>query len=349
MLHFHITDPSDVAHVRRHVTELAQNLGFQATDVGNVALVVTEVSTNILKHAQRGEIIAQGITQNRTNGIELVALDTGPGMESVSTCLRDGYSTAGSPGTGLGAIMRTSTLADIFSSPGIGTAVFARIFARHVPQMQFKSDPTEPSLTTTSEEFTTGVISVAKAGQTVCGDGWAVSQDAQRYRLMVTDGIGHGPAAQEATDLAIRIFHRHVASSVVKLFETMHPALRATRGAVIAVAEINRAEQVVHYCGVGNISATLLTNHNTRSLVSLNGIVGHHLPTLKEFSYPWNPQTLLVMHSDGLASRWSVERYVGLLARHPTVIAGVLYRDFNREGRDDVTVAVAKGQYGMKN
>ncbi len=344
MLHFHITDPSEVAYVRRQATELAQNLGLQVTDVGNVALVVTEVGTNILKHAQRGEIIVQGITQNYINGIELLALDTGPGMENVSACLRDGYSTAGSPGTGLGAIMRTSTRADIFSLPGIGTAVFAQIFARQVPQMQFKSDPTEPPLTTPTEEFTTGVISVAKAGQTVCGDGWAVSQEPPRYRLMVTDGIGHGPAAEEASQLAIRIFHRHVANSLVELFDVMHQALRATRGAVIAVAEINRTEQLVHYCGIGNISATLLTNHSTRSLVSLNGIVGHHLPTLKEFSYPWNPQMLLVMHSDGLTSRWSVERYAGLLARHPTVIAGVLYRDFNREGRDDVTVAVAKGK-----
>lgn len=344
MLHFHITDPSDVAHVRRQVTELAQTLGWQVTDVGNVALVVTEVGTNILKHAQRGEIIVQRITQNHTNGIELLALDTGPGMEKVSECLRDGYSTAGSPGTGLGAIMRTSTLADIFSLPGIGTAVLAHIFARHVSQIQFKSNPADPHLTTPPEEFTTGVVSVAKAGQTVCGDGWAVAQKPQRYRLMVTDGIGHGPAAEEATQLAIGIFHRHVTSSLVELIDTMHHALRATRGAVIAVAEINRTEQLVHYCGVGNISATLLTNHSTRSLVSLNGIVGHRLPTLKEFSYPWNPQTLLVMHSDGLASRWSVERYAGLLARHPTVIAGILYRDFNRGGRDDVTVAVAKGK-----
>lgn len=342
MLHFYITDPSDVAHTRRQVTEFAQTLGLTVTDVGNVALVVTEVATNILKHAQRGEIIVQGITQNQTNGIELLALDSGPGMENVSTCLRDGYSTAGSPGTGLGAIMRTSATTEIFSLPGIGTAVLARILGRSAPQMQFKSTPTEFPASPILEEFTTGVISVAKTGQVMCGDGWAVSQTPQRYRLMVADGIGHGPAAAEATQHAIGIFHRQGASSVVEMFDMMHRALRLTRGAVIAIAEMNRTEQLVRYCGVGNISATLLTSHGTRSLVSLNGIVGHQLPTLKDFSYPWNPQTLLVMHSDGLLSRWSVERYSGLLARHPTMIAGVLYRDFNRGGRDDVTVAVVK-------
>jgi len=176
----------------------------------------------------------------------------------------------------------------------------------------------------------------------MCGDGWAVSQQPPRYRLLVADGLGHGLAAAEASQRAIHIFHQHATIPLVELFDAMHHALRPTRGAVVAVAEINRAEQQVHYCGVGNISATLLTSQSSRSLVSLNGIVGHQLSTLREFSYPWNPQTLLVMHSDGLSSRWTVERYPGLLTRHPTVIAGVLYRDFSRGGRDDVIVAVAR-------
>lgn len=342
MLHFRISDPSEVASARRHVTELAQSLGLTATDVGNVALVVTEMSTNILKHALRGELIAQETARNQTNDIELLALDTGPGMTNVAECLRDGYSTAGSSGTGLGAIVRTSTLAEIFSLPGRGTAVFARIVGRHASQLQFKNDHSELPSATVTEEFTTGVVSVAKTGQVVCGDGWAVSQQPPRYRLLVADGLGHGPTAAEASQRAIHIFHQHVTSPLVELFDAMHHALRPTRGVVVAVAEINRAEQQVHYCGVGNISATLLTSQSSRSLVSLNGIVGHQLPTLREFSYPWNPQTLLMMHSDGLGSRWTVERYPGLLTRHPTIIAGVLYRDFSRGGRDDVIVAVAR-------
>ena len=48
------------------------------------------------------------------------------------------------------------------------------------------------------------------------------------------------------------------------------------------------------------------------------------------------------MHSDGLTTHWTLERLPGLAARHPSLIAGVLYRDFKR-GRDDVTVVVARG------
>jgi anti-sigma regulatory factor (Ser/Thr protein kinase) len=342
MLHFYISDPSEVAFARRRVTGLAQSLGLTATDVGNVALIVTEMGTNILKHAVRGELIAQETARNQNNGIELLALDTGPGMANVAECLRDGYSTAGSSGTGLGAIVRTSTLAEIFSLPGRGTAVFAQIVEGQAPQLQFKKDPSKLPSARMTEEFTTGVVSVAKTGQVVCGDGWAVSQQPPHYRLLVADGLGHGLMAAEASQRAIQIFHQHVTSPLGELFNAMHRALRSTRGAVVAVAEINRTEQQVHYCGVGNIGATLLTGQSSRSLVSLNGIVGHQLPTLREFSYPWNPQTLLVMHSDGLGSRWTVEHYPALLTRHPTVVAGVLYRDFSRGGRDDVTVAVAR-------
>jgi anti-sigma regulatory factor (Ser/Thr protein kinase) len=140
---FRISHPSELGSARRHITELAQSLGLTATDVGNVALVVTEMSTNILKHALRGELIAQETARNQTNGIELLALDTGLGMANVAECLRDGYSTAGSSGIELGAVIQTSTLAEIFSLPGRGTAVFARLVGRQASQLQFKNNPSE--------------------------------------------------------------------------------------------------------------------------------------------------------------------------------------------------------------
>jgi anti-sigma regulatory factor (Ser/Thr protein kinase) len=346
MLHFRVSDSSAVGHVRRQVTELARKLGLSAVDVGNVALVATELCTNILKHAERGELIVQEAIQQQTRGLDLLALDKGPGMEKVSECLRDGYSTTGGPGTGLGAIMRTATVAEIFSLPAVGTVLFARVLARQALQTQQTRDRNELSQTPAAPRFTTGVVSVAKTGQDVCGDGWAVTHKSSGYRLMVGDGLGHGPEARDAVREAVRIFHQRIAASLPDVLAAMHGALRRTRGAVIAVAEINRTEQVVHYCGVGNISTTLLTNQSTDSLVSANGIVGHQLPTLRAFTYPWNPHMRLVMHSDGLVSRWSVGGYPGLLVRHPLTIAGVLYRDFNRNATDDVTVAVVRQETG---
>ena len=62
---------------------------------------------------------------------------------------------------------------------------------------------------------------------------------------------------------------------------------------------------------------------------------------MQEFEYNWGPGSLLVLHSDGLSNRWSLDAYPGLVMRHPSVIAAVLHRDFYR-GRDDATVVVVK-------
>jgi hypothetical protein len=97
------------------------------------------------------------------------------------------------------------------------------------------------------------------------------------------------------------------------------------------------------YAGVGNISGHLrsASEEKGRGLMSHNGTVGVQVRKIQELNYPLPAQGLLVMHSDGLQSRWSLEKYPGLIGQHPAVIAGVLYRDFTR-GHDDVTVAVVR-------
>ena len=62
---------------------------------------------------------------------------------------------------------------------------------------------------------------------------------------------------------------------------------------------------------------------------------------VQEFVLPWNAGAMLIMQSDGLASRWDLEQYPGLIGCHPALIAAVLYRDYTR-GRDDVAVLVAR-------
>jgi anti-sigma regulatory factor (Ser/Thr protein kinase) len=342
MLHFRISDSSEVTRARCLVTELAQHRGWSATDVDTVAGVIAEIGANILKYAGRGELLIQETSEHHTPGLDLLALDTGPGIEQEYEYLRKGNTTADSLGNGLDTIKQIAARVEIFSLPAIRTALFVRILAQRTPQTQLNGARNVLMTTLPAGEFTTGVVSVTKTGEIVCGDGWAVSQKPNLYRLMVADGSGHGPEANEAIQLAVRVFHQRIAATLTNLMGAMHSALRATRGAAIAVAEINRTEHVLRYCGVGNICATLLIKSSVYSLDSLHGVVGHQLPKLQEFSYPWHSQSLLVMHSVGLASRWSVDRYPGLLACHPLVIAGVLYRDFNRGGRDDVTVVVAR-------
>jgi len=75
--------------------------------------------------------------------------------------------------------------------------------------------------------------------------------------------------------------------------------------------------------------------------VSHPGTVGHELARIHEYDYAWPTGSLLILHSDGARTRWAVDAYPGLVRRDPALVAGVLYRDFER-GNDDVTVVALR-------
>lgn len=324
-----ILESSQVGEARRIALALASSLGFNETERGKVGIVVSEVATNLVKHAKEGKLILQTLEKNQIGGIEILALDKGPGISNLSECMRDGFSTAGTPGTGLGACLRLCDLFEIHSVPNLGTALLSQLYA----QPNLKQPQTN--------NLEIGAVYLPKIGEEVSGDAWAIQQDSHRSLLLVVDGLGHGPLAAQASIDAVRIFRENLSKSPKQILEAAHSALRSTRGAAMAIAQIDFEQQTLHFAGVGNIAATIISGEETQSLVSYNGTVGHEVRKIQEFAYPWPKNGILVMSSDGLATQWRLSRYPGLAAKHPTLIAGVLYRDFNRE-RDDVTVLVAR-------
>jgi len=319
-----VADPSHVGEARRAASELARNVGLGEDDVGRVAIVVTEAATNLIKHGGGGEILVQASRNDRRQWVNVLALDRGPGIANLDEALRDGFSTRGSPGSGLGAIARQSDLYDIHSIAGIGTAILARVSAHDG-----------------RNGIEVGGVCVPKPGQEVCGDGWAIAGEADRIRVLLTDGLGHGPLASEASIRAREVFLDRPRLDLVDLVGLMHGTLRATRGAALAVADVDPGRGIVQFAGVGNIAAVVLAGGESRSMVSMHGTVGHDLRKIQQFEYPWPAGGLLVMNSDGLASSWSFDRYPGLDRRAPSLIAAILYRDFQR-GRDDTTVVVMR-------
>ena len=321
-----VTEPSLVGEARRSASRMAEAAGLDEETVGRVALVVTELAGNLVKHTpEGGELVARllrGVGPVPT--LEILALDRGAGMDDVGRCMQDGYSTAGSPGTGLGAVARLSDLFQVHSAPGLGTAILSRVGA-----------PTEPA----AREL--GVVNEPKAGQTECGDSWTLFQERGRTLLLVADGLGHGAGAALASREAVRVLRESGARPPTEILERMHAALRSTRGAAVAVADVPAEEGELRFVGVGNIAGSVHAAEGSRSVVSQNGIVGHEMRRVQEFTYPWTPGSTLILHSDGLSTRWDLSRYPGLASRHPALIAGVLYRDFNR-GNDDSTVAVLR-------
>ena len=323
-----LRDASAVAEARRMATRLAGNAECGEVERGNVALVATELATNLIKHAKRGRMVMRLVGQREDSGIEILALDSGPGIKDVAQSMRDGYSTAGSPGTGFGAIKRLACQFDVHSLPGKGTAIVVRL-----PLGRF-TRKTAPGM-----EF--GMVCLPMPGQEVSGDGWGVERIQEKSTCVLVDGLGHGPDAAIAAQAALSVLKEHRDKAPAEIMERAHGALRSTRGAAVAVAEIQAEQNSLRFCGVGNIVAAIISDAKTRHLVSHNGIVGQEARKITEFRYTWSPESLLIMHSDGLTSRWDLLTYPALIQRHPSLIAGVLYRDFSR-GRDDMTVLVAK-------
>jgi anti-sigma regulatory factor (Ser/Thr protein kinase) len=322
-----VGDGTAVGEARRTAGELASSLGLDATDAGRVALVVTEIATNVVKHAGEGELLVRGLRSAEATGVGVVALDRGPGIANVSEALRDGHSTRGTSGTGLGAIARIATRFEIFSEPGRGTAVLAQVW----------SAETKPA----SEPMEIGGVSVPYPGEIVSGDAWATRETPGTTLLMVADGLGHGTHAAAASRAAVDAFRLDRGAAPAEALERIHHALRPTRGAAVAVAAVDREKGLVRFAGIGNIAGTIVSGEKTRSVVSHHGTAGGAARRIQEFTYPWNGGDLLVLHSDGLTSRWTLAAYPGLAQRHPALIAGVLYRD-HRRGRDDTTVVVLR-------
>jgi len=328
-LQFPISSTSHAAESRRVAADRARELGFDESVAGRVALVASELATNIAQHAGEGEILL-GDTGGPRPAIELLAIDKGPGIQNLTRAMEDGYSTAGTLGHGLGSVGRQSDEFEVFTqSPG-GTVAVARI-----ARTAARSD---------AGVFSIAGVSVAHQGEPVCGDDWAVSWRNTQGELLVVDGLGHGAAAADAAQQAVRVFRSARTSSAPVVVEELHQGLRATRGAAVAVAAIDLDGGLVKLAGLGNVGASIITPDRKRiNLVTQNGTAGHAARRINEFTYPFRADSILIMFTDGLTSSWDPAAYPSLWSYDPAIIAGVLYRDFSRR-RDDVTVVVGKAR-----
>ncbi|HUS18375.1 MAG TPA: SpoIIE family protein phosphatase [Terriglobales bacterium] len=321
-----VGDPSQPGEARRVASSMANHMRFDDLRRGQIEIVVTELARNLTLHGGGGHLILAGWQGTGVKRLDIMAIDKGQGISNLSAAMEDGFSTSGTPGTGLGAVSRIASIFQIFTQSKTGTAVMARV-----------EDQAQPR-----SRLNVGGVSIPIAGETVCGDAFASAHSSSRSVFMVVDGLGHGPVAAEAAAAALQCFQQFHPDPPAEIIDRLHGALRPTRGAAAAVAEIQHDRGIVTYSGVGNITGLVIFPEEgvTRNLVSQNGIVGHHMARVSEFTYPWTAKARLVMYSDGLTSHWNQKSYPGLLNKDPAVIAAVLYRDHYRT-RDDATIVVA--------
>jgi hypothetical protein len=237
----------------------------------------------------------------------------------------DGHSTAGTLGIGLGAIVRQASWCDLHSVPGKGSVLAAQVWPSEPPAPGWAAGLTRPL-----------------TGEPVSGDAFAIRDAGGRRQLLMCDGLGHGRLAAAAAHEAVRVFAEAPPCDPAALVELLHRRLNHSRGAALAVAELDPDAGLVRYAGLGNITGTVFDPAGSRrGMVSLPGIAGHQRRQVRQYDYPLDPAGVVLMHSDGVVDRWSPADYPGLLTHSPTVIAATVLRDAGVR-RDDAGVLVAR-------
>jgi anti-sigma regulatory factor (Ser/Thr protein kinase) len=329
---FPINHASDISAARRAGQKLAGELGFNEVQAGRLAIVITEAGTNILKHAGEGTVyVMRSQSGADMAGIDVLAIDNGPGIADFSTSFQDGVSTAGTAGNGLGALQRQSDEFDFWSMRARGAAFFMRLWRG--------SPPPEPC------GIEVGALYVPMAGEDECGDGWAASCGPDGATLLGVDGLGHGPEAAKAAHAAIHALERRPSAAPSDVLHAAHEALRITRGAALSVARIDYSGNEVRFAGIGNVNCMVHDGAVRRSLISHNGIVGANMRKVQEFTAECPPGALVILHSDGVHTQLDLADYPGLAVRAPLLVAGILMRDFIRR-RDDALVLVGRRRGG---
>jgi anti-sigma regulatory factor (Ser/Thr protein kinase) len=301
---------------------MAERLQFPAARIGQLALAVTEAASNLHKHAEQGSLLLCVNRDGPQPGIDLVTIDVGPGVRDVTAALRDGHSTAGTLGIGLGAIQRLADFADLYSRPGHGTSLVAR----------FRAVPAGP------EPRWAGLIRPI-TGETECGDAYGVVLTDSAVTAVLCDGLGHGPLAAAAAAAGVAAVLDDPAGEPAALLERAHRRMSGTRGGAVGVVQVGG--QLARFAGLGNVAASVVSDGRRKSMISIPGIAGHQARTIRQFEYEAPPGSAVILHSDGVSSRWEAAALPALEARDPLLIAAVLLAEAGVH-RDDAGVLVLK-------
>ncbi|CAL9388376.1 ATP-binding protein [Streptomyces sp. Tu 3180] len=329
-VHWLRADVALAAAARRQAAQLARGLCFSEDRVARVELCVTEMATNLLKHAHDGSLALRVVRTDGRAAVECLSLDNGPGIDDLHRALLDGTSTAGSLGIGMGAIGRLADVSGVHSLHGRGTVVQAR----------FWTDGQVPA----PRPVEAGGLTRPISGERMCGDTWSVrtanGHGPDALLLMMCDGLGHGPLAARAAERAGSAFRESTRTSPADVLQDVHQNLRGTRGAAVAIALVDVAARRVRLSGVGNVTALVATADTRHGLLSMPGIVGVQMPRPRTFEAAFPPGAALVMHTDGLSGRWKPADFPGLFAQAPVVAAAQILNQAAVR-RDDAGVVVA--------
>lgn len=326
-----VSDTADVILAERRAKAVVGEMDFADPEIEEIAIVVRELASNIVKHAGDGSISVVPHEGDGRAGIDIRAEDFGPGIADVDQALEDGYSTAGSLGYGLGAVHRLMDNVVIGSDGNEETGVQIVATRWH----------SETSSRGARRPIAAGAATRAKPGLDHNGDAFIIKHGDGNMLVGVIDGLGHGQTAHDAAQQARQHVRTHANQSLSRLFRGVERACRNTRGVVMALARFDLVSGKITLGSVGNISVKVLDSPEPMNVVTPRGVLGANAPQPAVREWDWDRTYTLVMHSDGITNRWSRDEFDNLEDASATRVARKLLRSFSEE-RDDATVLVVK-------
>jgi anti-sigma regulatory factor (Ser/Thr protein kinase) len=329
---YHIEERSFVAYVKREIHSMVARAKFSSIQAGEIDIIVSEIASNLIKHAGKGELLYRILSTESESTFEIISIDKGPGMSDTARMMKDGVSTTRTLGQGLGAIHRLSTTAQLFSMPGWGTILYSLV----------RSDNERRGAHEKPTDLDIRALCVNKPREDVCGDGYRIKRSESEMLVFFADGLGHGPHAKEAVDRAGEFFQACQDIEPVDIIRQMHENIRRTRGLVGTVAFFNKKSAQWKICGVGNVLTRMYTGITYKNYLPYNGTIGLNLPnSMNPSVFNIERNQHLIMCSDGIQTRWDLNKYPSIFKYDNTVLAAAVYKDFNR-ANDDSSILIAK-------
>jgi anti-sigma regulatory factor (Ser/Thr protein kinase) len=329
---YRVEERSFVSYLKREIHSEVSHARFSETRAGEIDIIVSELCSNLIKHVGNGEVLYRVFDVGEHDSrFEILCIDKGPGMMDVPRMMKDGMSTANTLGHGLGAIERLSDVSQVYSVPNWGTIVYAKV-----------TTETSKWVAKSGLDVDIRALNVNKPREVVCGDGYRIKRKGAEVRIFFGDGLGHGEFAKEAVDRAGDFFMSCGENDPVSILRGMHEQVRRTRGLVATVAICDLAKNEWSICGIGNILGRMYSGVTYRNYMSYNGTVGLNIPnSMKESVYKIEKNQHLILCSDGIRTRWDLNRFPSVFKYDSTLLAAALYSDFTRRN-DDSSILIAK-------
>lgn len=328
---YKIDDRSLIAFIKREIHNLALHIGFTPHRAAETDIIVAELTSNLIKYAKGGELLYRANLEDGNKIIEIYCLDKGLGFENLAKVMNDGYSSSNTLGNGLGAIKRLSNDFQIYSMKNWGCVQYIKIGEKSdLPLLPLQSG------------LNYAAIAVNYPGEKFCGDGYHIKSTKKGFQIFLGDGLGHGENANEAIQLAIKAFRQSVETEPSEILRDIHVKVKKSRGLVGTIASVDYNSEVWSICGIGNISTRIYDGLENKTYTPYNGIIGHNIPrTLNNTIVPYKKHQIIVMHSDGLRTRWNLNEMTSIVKQHSGIIASAILKE-NIRGTDDASILVGK-------